>query len=807
MLRVPVCRLLLTLLFVALVPVAALAPSAPPFVQPVAAAPMQASTPPTIARLTPASVPAGYPDFTLVIDGSGFASGAIARINGFGQPTTVVSSSQLLVPIEADTARYTRTFSITVSTPDGATSPSPAFFTVTAAQPAPPFVYTGSLGGGAITAPVSGTIAYLAEGSQLTVLDVSTPSAPRRLSSYPTTDVIMDAEIAGSLLYLAVELGGVLIFDLRDATQPQLLGSFNTDGEALQIKVVGTRAYVSEGFGGLDILDVSDPTRPRLLGEYGGSAFALDVVSNQAIVSTIGSGVISVLDVSDPTRPRSSHDTYPSDFSSPYDLKIVGNRLLVASGSKGFVVSDYVLPSSTYYSFELPGGGRGLTVVGNRAYVTSGEGDLFVFDISNINKPVLLGSYDTPGRSPDVQVVGERAFVADISSLQILDIANPAAIRLLGAYATWDAQDVAVAGDYAYIAAGPSGLQIVDRRVPTRPVARGGVPPISRADAVAVADGLAYVANRVIRGPEDIVLSAGGVQIVDVRAPDAPVVRGTIPITDARRVQVSGKYAYVAANDGFYVIDGTANPPRIVSRVAPESSAPFYDVDIVGTRAYVLENTYTVAERLVVFDISNPAQPRALGSYPVDSARRVQANATHAYVIDDNDEVVALSVQQPSAISVVGRMRFPDDYYSYPVERLNDIELVDGYLVLAGSSLNQSALFLLDIVGPKLLVVIGETKLSGFAEGLAAEGDRIFVATADGGLQIRQLRRDLLPVSAALPTKGGRLVNRDANVALALEAGTLSETLVVSYTGLTTPSQPLPNALLLRSFVPQSRTP
>ena len=78
-----------------------------------------------------------------------------------------------------------------------------------------------------------------------------------------------------------------------------------------------------------------------------------------------------------------------------------------------------------------------------------------IVDISNPTSPTLAGSYDTAVYALlNVAVAGNYAYVADCrNGLVIVDISNPSSPTLAGSYDTAGfACGVAVAGNYAYIA-------------------------------------------------------------------------------------------------------------------------------------------------------------------------------------------------------------------------------------------------------------------------------------------------------------------------------------------------------------------
>ena len=148
-------------------------------------------------------------------------------------------------------------------------------------------------------------------------------------------------------------------------------------------------------------------------------------------------------------------------------------------------------------SYDTPGASINVKIVGNLAYVADQLSGLQIIDISNPSSPVLKGSYDTPGFALDVEVVGNLAYVADWNlGLQVIDISNPSSPVLKGSYDTPGlALSVKVIGDLAYIADNYSGLQIIDISNPSLPVFKKKYSTFGRAWGVEVIGNLAYIAD------------------------------------------------------------------------------------------------------------------------------------------------------------------------------------------------------------------------------------------------------------------------------------------------------------------------
>jgi len=79
--------------------------------------------------LIPASAAPGASGFTLTVNGTGFATGAVVRWNGSDRTTTLLSSSSVQATINATDVAHAGTASVTVTNPTGGTS-NAAYFPV-----------------------------------------------------------------------------------------------------------------------------------------------------------------------------------------------------------------------------------------------------------------------------------------------------------------------------------------------------------------------------------------------------------------------------------------------------------------------------------------------------------------------------------------------------------------------------------------------------------------------------------------------------------------------------------------------------
>jgi len=213
--------------------------------------------------------------------------------------------------------------------------------------------------------------------------------------------------------------------------------------------------------------------------------------------------------------------------------------------------------------------------------------------------PQALSFLPLPGFANNVDVAGNYAYVAaGAAGLVVVNVTNRTAPSIVATLDTpGNANDVRVVSGIAYVADGASGLQVIDVSNPAAPHLIG---TLDTADAwdVSVSGGTAYVAD-----------GAAGLKIVDVRNGAAPVLVGSLDTNGiAKGVDVAGNYAIVADGSSTLVIDVTAPGVPTLAGVAATSQAR--DVVAEGTLAYVAD----FGTSLRVIDFSNPASPQIVGT-------------------------------------------------------------------------------------------------------------------------------------------------------------------------------------------------
>ena len=198
-----------------------------------------------------------------------------------------------------------------------------------------------------------------------------------------------------------------------------------------------------------------------------------------------------------------------------------------------------------------------VTVQGNPSHV-----DLVVVDLTVPTSPTVIGRVTLGADAKQLRVVGSLLYVAaGNGGLQIVDVSSPTSPRVIGAIGMPStAYGVTAANGYAYVA-DLTSVQVVNVSTPSRPVIVGSL--TATAYAAVVAGSRLYVVN--------------GTQLLttDVTNPAAPLLLSTTSVR-ADYIDICGTLVCVGARalnhsdpgGGLYVLDlSIATVPHMLSHV------------------------------------------------------------------------------------------------------------------------------------------------------------------------------------------------------------------------------------------------
>jgi hypothetical protein len=266
-------------------------------------------------------------------------------------------------------------------------------------------------------------------------------------------------------------------FKAHRAAGGRLREAYHHGGDVVSLQLRGEYLYAAQGKDGLRIYDVA---------QIDHKGFSERIVS--APVSPFGQRLyVDTRDATSVAVP-SNMTIDPARVVAPqnqeqkvhplYDYAFVTDREegLVIAGPLHVLLDGDPRNNFVRRAAAFDGGGelKGATAMafaGTTAYVTTPSG-LKVLDLDDPLRPKVVARVAAPLVNPHAVAVQFRyAFVLDDEGLKVVEVTNPASPKVVdGATVPFRrAFNVYLARTYAYVAAGPDGLAIVDIERPEKP--------------------------------------------------------------------------------------------------------------------------------------------------------------------------------------------------------------------------------------------------------------------------------------------------------------------------------------------------
>lgn len=433
----------------------------------------------------------------------------------------------------------------------------------------------------AVSVAVVGAYAYVA-GNGLQIIDVSTPTNPRKVGSWGP-DTYDDVVVAGGYAYVLnyfCELGmcfdNLWLVDVREPMAPQHVQSVPA-GEQTAVGV-GQRLTVVNGLvywardAALEIWNVSSPGQRSLIGRLSliGSVSNVSVVDGYAYVSagTPGQRSLNVIEVQNPSQPNVLGEC-PACVGSA-KIAVRGGYAYLGVWEYGLKIIDVRDPSHLVQVGDLKLGRQGLAGIYDIALlgedhlvVWMEDQSLRVIDVADPVQPREVASLLLrAGAYGQVVVVNGNAHVVAggcgeagcQGQLKIVDLTDPTMPRLLGSLDIPGASAIAVANHYAYVSTElcdytssscSSGLWVIDIADSTQPRQVGNLTVRQSSPDIAARQNYVYWGQR----------------IVDVSDPKQPREVGIASALEGPKVIVDD-YLYVAGKErGLLVFRLNSNAP------------------------------------------------------------------------------------------------------------------------------------------------------------------------------------------------------------------------------------------------------
>ncbi len=366
-------------------------------------------------------------------------------------------------------------------------------------------------------------------GEGLKIFDVVIPTSPSLVSNTIFPGGAEDVTVSGDYAFITngqywdgnnLREGQIRIFDISDPVNPTEIGFYESPGDVAHISYANYTLIISEGVypnvstseegSGLRIMDVTNPALPEPIGFFETPGVSMDVVvrDHYAFVLTLygGISVVNIQDISNPTQ--------------------IG-----------------------YYN--SPGSPNHLVLQDNYAYLADGLRGLRVVEITDLTTPIEVGNFETGDLFTELDVQDDYAYILFDGAMHILDVSNPSNISEVSFFEfQFTPLAVLVNGNYAYLGDGVKDwhwggaggwIKIVDIAIPSNPVLVGeyydiGGPmdPVFYPTDLALQGNYLYVANEV-----------GSLRVFDVSDPTNPVVVSNTS-TFGDEIEIYQNYTFIS---------------------------------------------------------------------------------------------------------------------------------------------------------------------------------------------------------------------------------------------------------------------
>jgi hypothetical protein len=378
-----------------------------------------------------------------------------------------------------------------------------------------------------------------------------------------------------------------------------------------------------------------------------------------------------------------------------------------------------------------------------------------IIDISDPASPNHVSGIDATDAGSALVVNNQKVYFGDAEHLRIIDVSNPLSPSELGVAAlpgTW-INDIALAGNHAFISDYHGGLHIVDITESSVPTLAATYDRPAFANGIVVRDNYAYITSLY-----------DGFNIMDISSP------ASLELVDswdtkiyARNVDLSGNFAFVAGiPDGLHVVN-ISNPSMPSTNSILEFSSSVQDVAIDGSYAFV-----TTTSGLHVVDISNPTLLQKVGFlYISGEAKGIATVGGYAYVAAEDSGLHIIDINNPEVPIARGILDTPgsaqdvavSEGYAYVADKVGGVRIIDVSnpdapverssfkqsgtfsaiydVAVAGKHLyvaGKAGLSVLDVVDPSTPLEVGSYNIPYRAESVAVANGVAYVGASFDGI-------------------------------------------------------------------------
>jgi hypothetical protein len=393
---------------------------------------------------------------------------------------------------------------------------------------------------------------------------------------------------------------------------------------------------------------------------------------------------------------------------------------------------------------SVGGSAFGAAVQGNYAYVGEGR-SLLVLDISTPSSPSRVGKVMLPGVVMDVALFGQYAYVAALEGgLQVVRISNPAAPSICGFYSTTNtasAEAITILGGLAYVADAYAGLEIFDLGNPAVPALLSST-NCGRGVAVKVKTSgsgvLAYLST------------GGGLCALDVSQPSRPVLLGQTAVGDGGiwgsmalyGNSLIGPAPYGGGTIHMVDVSQPSAPKDLTLKTGDNGTGGYSEVAVAGSYLYAESDVSGIG--FTVFSINGTNITRVGRNGSVFSSggfyNKMVVSGSRAYVTAGGSGLQIVDISNPG--SPVSIAEFGDSglYGNY-----GSVGISGNYLCAGSGDFK-----VFNVSQPSQPLLVGQ--LSGIGASKVVAGNGVAYATANNNIEVISIGAGSPQIVANIPS-------------------------------------------------------
>jgi hypothetical protein len=424
-----------------------------------------------------------------------------------------------------------------------------------------------------------------------------------------------DLAVDGDTLYIAAGGSGLAIYDLHDESAPRFLGRVSGELNLTRIAASGGRAYAIQPSDMVDVFDVTLPTTPVLAATIRQPAAVIAASDARLYVAgsivdrglTTEMGVpLRIYDASDSAAPRAIGEF--DDLAGPVSGIATDGTLAYVVDHPYFRVLDVSSTAAPHElsSIRLDNLGDRVRLLGKQLIIY-GRGDVQLLDVSNPYAPRLMKVWHSQGSPPSNAAFARTTILEGnpFSGLHVVDFTNFPDPTQIGGIKNHYFEVVANGADVAYVCYQGDELVTVDLSDPRAPYFVWSTP-------------LAMVRAEIVPATESrpsllLALGLDGMHIYSLADPLRPVETAIVPMPSDAIFAANSTTAWVALDGTISTLDLSDSGHSSLTPTAMRAVAPMQLAATDGGKLVVADR-YSV--RVYGPDTAPPPSPRRRPSHP-----------------------------------------------------------------------------------------------------------------------------------------------------------------------------------------------